>query len=109
MKPAIAVTLLLAALACGSEGVLRGSVSRISPPGSDHGIEVTGTTVGTPIYTYIDNVAVTVRMPDGRTLERGGFTSFAVGDALLLWYDRHGAVLHSDPPIYPVTRIEILK
>ena len=116
MRHVLGVILVFTGLACGddSEGLLHGSVSSViyepSPGWTWYRgqIQVTGTEVGT-IATYIRaDMLITVRTPSGKTVS-GTLSSFTVGDAIFLWYQKNGPIAASYPPIYPVTRIEIHK
>ena len=93
-----------------NERVLTGSVSGIyaTPPSAAHPgeIRVAGTAVG-EVRVYITiGMPITIRTASG-AVEIGDFTSFALGDAVVLWYQADGPILESLPPVYPVRRIRI--
>ena len=119
MKRTIALGVLVGTAACGLFDprpipILTGSVSYIyAIPGAyatlrywyPGEIGVERTAVGR-VRVYIETTTpIWVGFPGNR----GTFSSFAVGDSVIMWYDPGGAVLTSDPPVWPVTSIEIVK
>jgi hypothetical protein len=50
-----------------------------------------------------------ITMRAANSFQSGDMASFAVGDSVVLHYKRDEDILTSDPPVYPVTGILILK
>jgi hypothetical protein len=68
-------------------------------------IGIAGTAVGT-VRVYIEtSLPMSVRLRSG-TVEHVGFATIVVGDSVAAWYNTESAVLDSDPPVYPVVRLE---
>ena len=112
MRHTIAVGLLFGTLACNildPGPTLGGSVSYIyaTPPGTRYPgeIRVEGTTVGTVRVHISYGMPIHLRA----SKKSGDFSSFALGDRVIMHYDEDGEILTSDPPVWPVTDIEIEK
>jgi hypothetical protein len=88
---------------------LGGSVSYIyaTPPGTQYPgeIRVEGTTVGA-VRVYI-SYGMPIHLRSSK--KSGDFSSFALGGRVIMHYDEDGVFLESDPPVWPVTDIEIEK
>ena len=111
MKRTIALGLLVGTAACSlfdTDPLITGSVYYVyATPGALYPgeIGVERTAVGR-VRVYIENwMPIRIRSSG----KGGNFSSFAVGDSVIMQYDEGGAVLHSDPPVWPVTSIEIVK
>jgi hypothetical protein len=108
----IALGLLLGTFSCSSQDpapTLTGSVSYIyatSPAAGYPGeIGVDSTEVG-PIRVYI-YYGMPIHIRSSNTA--GDLSSFAVGDRVIMHYDKNSAILKSGTPVWPVTDIEIDK
>lgn len=112
MRATIALGLLLGTLSCSAQDsgpTLTGSVSYIyaTPAGAFYPgeIGVAGTEVGA-IRVYISyGMPIQIRS----STKKGDISSFTLGDGVFMHYNEGGAVLTSDPPVWPVTDIEIEK
>jgi len=117
VRHTIAIVLLFGTLSCGildSGPTLAGSVSYIfATPGASYAgeIGVDGTQVGR-VRVYISyGMPIHIRSSKKArlTLDHPDLSAFSPGDRVIMHYDEHGFVLDSDPPVWPVTDIEIEK
>jgi hypothetical protein len=116
MRPILAlsipVSLMIALTACLFEdrpirGVIEGVGQRSGTPGVIGGMSVSASGARFN-FEITATMPMTIRLRTG-TVRPGTLDEFAIGDSVLVWTASHGVTLDSDPPVYPVTRLEVRK